>query len=348
MNIPCKFRPLGNGGLPPGYTRVDFLENTGGAFIDTGIIPNNETGLLLDAKPEAVTDTIPFGCRNTDSNETRFYAVRPRRGGPDGRLIANGYGWGGWDIIGNHVPNGARLVRRERTSLNWLNDRSAKCEAGGVLLPVLPFAPTCSMFMFATNINNAASLFFMGKIWEAGISAGAEVKAKFIPALDLNGIPCMFDRVSKQSFINSGSGSFITGVGTVAQLTTLLRNLPSTGGTLTLSLPAEANTPEVAEALQASHDTKGWTLTVHEYRPAAAATYSLRRMRSVVWCRKERAEHGSYVDSTGTRWQVERCAAIFGPHGQDPTAYGYEPFDSVDAATDYWEITPYVETVEPI
>ena len=85
---------MGDGGLPPGYTRVDFLENTGGAFIDTGIIPNNETGLLLDAKPEARKDEIPFGCRNTNSAETRFYAVRPCRGNEVGRLISNGYGWG--------------------------------------------------------------------------------------------------------------------------------------------------------------------------------------------------------------------------------------------------------------
>lgn len=265
MNIPCKFRPLGDGGLPPGYTRVDFLENTGGAFIDTGIIPNNETGLLLDAKPEAANDEIPFGCRNINSAETRFYAMRPRRGSPDGSLIPNGYGWGRWFLIGNKVSNGASLVRRERTSLNWLNDRSAKCEAGCVLLPVLSFAPTCSMFMFAANINNAASLSFMGKIWEAGISEGAELKAKFIPTLDPSGTPCMFDLVARKPFRNVGSGQFVVGM-TLGQVRRLRLPDPTILNELTLSLPWEAEFDEQAQAALHAAADKGWLLTL-QYAP---------------------------------------------------------------------------------
>lgn len=203
------------------------------------------------------------------------------------------------------------------------------------------------MYLFSVNVGGQPNSNFIGCVWAAAISYEKNILRQYVPALDPAGTPCMFDLVSKQPFKNVGSGQFVAGIGTVAQLTILLRNLPATGGALTLSLPAEANTPEVAEALQACHDTKGWTLTVHEYRPAAAATYSLRRVREVVWCRCEQTEHGSYVDSAGTRWQVERCAAIFGALGQNPTAYGYEPFDSVDAATAYWEITPYVETEEP-
>lgn len=182
---------------------------------------------------------------------------------------------------------------------------------------------------------------FNGKKYSWKFIKNGKFVHNLIPALDPTGTPCMYDLVSQQPYSNAGAGQFIAGVDTVAQLTILLRNLPSTGGTLTLSLPAEANTPEVAEALQACHGTKGWTLTVHEYRPAEAATYSLRRVREVVWCSHSPCEHGSYVDNFGTRWQIDRCAAIFGPHGQDPTAYGYTPFDSVEQAAEQWELTPY-------
>ena len=178
-------------------------------------------------------------------------------------------------------------------------------------------------------------------MFELCVSQGVEVKHIFIPALDPNGIPCMFDRVSKQSFGNSGSGSFIAGVGIVAQLTALLSRLPATGGTLTLSLPAEANTPEVSDAMQACHDSKGWTITVHEYRPDTAVTYNLRRVRSMVWLRCEQVEDGAYVAADGTRWQIDRCAAIFGEHGNDPAAYGYAPFDSVEQAAEEWGLAPY-------
>lgn len=33
----------------------------------------------------------------------------------------------------------------------------------------------------------------------------------FIPALDSQGKPCMYDTVTKQSFYNQGSGEFIAG-----------------------------------------------------------------------------------------------------------------------------------------
>ena len=82
---------------------------------------------------------------------------------------------------------------------------------------------------------------------------------------------------------------------------------------------------------------------MHEYRPAAAATYSLRRVRNVVWCRRELSDLGPYVDATGTRWQIDRCAAIFGRLGNDPTAYGYTPFNSFDEAAAHWELQPYVD-----
>ena len=175
------------------------------------------------------------------------------------------------------------------------------------------------------------------KLYEAAIE-----QRNLVPYLAPNGEPCLYDTISKRAFKNSGTGSFIAGVGTVAQLSTLLSHLPATGGALTLSLPAEANTPEVADMLQACHDTKGWTLTVHEYRPAAAATYSLRRVRDCVWCRKIQSPHGNYTDSAGTCWLVECCVAIFGPLGQAPSAYGYEPFDSEKTAVEEWRLSPYI------
>lgn len=167
----------------------------------------------------------------------------------------------------------------------------------------------------------------------------------YVPAIDNAGKPCLYDTILKTPLYNTTSTPFIVGL-TSAQLSTLIKRLPATGGSLTLSLPAEANTPEVADMLQQCHDIKGWTLTVYEYRPAAVATYSLRRVREVVWCRKAQAEHGSYRDDAGTRWQVERCAAIFGTLGNAPAAYGYAPFDSVEQAAEQWQLVPYEDTEE--
>ncbi|MBR2126968.1 MAG: hypothetical protein IJ943_09580 [Akkermansia sp.] len=185
-----------------------------------------------------------------------------------------------------------------------------------------------------------------GRIYEAGISEGASIKSLFIAALDSTGTPCLYDLVIKTALKNSGKGQFVAGVKDAAQLSTVLRKLPDLSGqdmgTLTLSIPAEGNTPEMQELLDTTETQKNWELKTQE-RAAAAATYSLRRVRKVVWVRRVPDKNGSYVDADGERWQTEWCSAIYSPRGNDPTLHGYEPFDSVEQAAEAWGLVPYEE-----
>lgn len=181
------------------------------------------------------------------------------------------------------------------------------------------------------------------KAYRFTASVSGKVERDFIPVLDPNGEPCMFDLVSKQPFRNSGTGQFIVGL-TLSQAAQLGSKLPSTGGNLTISLPEgyEQNERIVESLTQA--ESKGWVLTIQTYAAeTAAATYSLRR----VWVRRELCEHGSYVAADGTRWQVEWCVDVI---GADPESLGYERFRSVEVAAEYWGLTPYVdpetETIE--
>ena len=40
---------------------------------------------------------------------------------------------------------------------------------------------------------------------------GVNLTRDFIPVLDLDGVPCMYDQVTKQMFYNSGTGNFLYG-----------------------------------------------------------------------------------------------------------------------------------------
>lgn len=154
----------------------------------------------------------------------------------------------------------------------------------------------------------------------------------------------MYDLVTRKPFKNAGTGQFVAGVKDSAQLRTVLRKLPDrTGqdmGTLTLSIPAEANTPEMQALLDTTETQKNWELTI-QVRAAEVATYSLRRVRKVVWVRKVPTENGRYVAADGSRCQTEWCSAIYSPLGNDPTLHGYEPFDSVEQAVEAWGLTLY-------
>lgn len=245
---------------------ADFLESAGGSFIDTEIVPTNETGLSLTALPMSDLDTIPFGSRNSNSTASCFYAVRPRRLLANSSLvIANGYGWGTWSLIGpTNIPDGAALIKKEETYLNWFNNRAASSEFGRNWLMSLSFNPEFSMYLFAANISNSAQLYYIGRIWNAAVSVGTQLKANFIPALDSAGAPCMYDTVSGQNFYNANTtgSDFIVGFDTTEKAAISLSKLPvTTDGTLTVSLPAAAqDTDTLVPAAIDIATNRGWTI----------------------------------------------------------------------------------------
>lgn len=323
---------LGGGSdkLPAGYTRLAFLQGTGTQYINTGATGNETSEVLCTFE-------------RTSAASPAIYAAA-KQGVSNNFICA--FAWGNvMETLRFDWFTSQQTVKNVYPGGMVTTVQSAKCVTlNGVQLP-LTFpegafvSPVFVLFSLRAEQNAWTADNIRMSSW--ALKNGGQPVRDMVAALDPTGTPCMYDRVTGTAYRRGGTGQFIAGVGTVAQLSTLLRKLPSTGGELTLSLPAEANTPEVAEQLQACYDTKGWTLTVHEYRPAAAATYSLRRVREVVWCRREQSELGGYVDPTGTRWQIDRCAAIFGALGQDPAEYCYSPFDSVEQAVEFWELEPY-------
>lgn len=252
------------------YIEADFLEGTGTQYIDTRIVPSDETGLRLTALPMSDTDTIPFGSRTSNETESRFYAVRPRRlrTGSVQSLVANGFGWGGWLTIGaSYVQD---VPKKEETYLNWLNARRAISEHAAKYLLPLPFTPELSMYLFAANINNTAQLYYIGRIWAASVSIGTQLKANFIPVIDSSGIPCMRDTVSGQNFYNAntaeGAAPFIVGFETTEKAAISLSKLPvTTAGTLTVSLPAAAEEDNLVDEACRIAESRGWTI-ITQYR----------------------------------------------------------------------------------
>lgn len=326
----------GKNTLPAGYTRLDFLESTGTQHIDLRFKPNNESGIKCEHHTSRAENILLAGSRNGDS---RWLAAIARGG-----AYTDGYGWNEW-IFWDFVDGLRKAIGR----VNFKNDRTASLSYSDGKVSTSQISGTIpqhaiSAYLFAYNFDGVAAMHYKGKVFSAELTQGPDIVCSLIPVLDPTGEPCMFDLVSQQPYLNAGTGQFIAGVKNTAQLRTLLRKLPDrTGqamGTLTLSIPAEANTPELQELLDTTETQKNWELTIQE-RPAEAATYSLRRVRKIVWVRRVPDKNGSYVDADGSRWQAEWCSAIYSPRGNDPTLHGYEPFDSVEQAAEAWCLTPY-------
>lgn len=349
MSIPFKLNPLGRDNVfPTGYTPLYFLQAVQGgksnplSYIN---VPTNVNSFEDDFEfatcHELPTTALLNGAQYQEGVNVSHWSIQWIWANSNWRMFTTveAFDTG----LTNLGPVVLRCKRKRETN--------TMVATVGHMMRELPMSRECLDYAFNVNpmgvfwsantpnpnngfVNN--SYVALGKKWWWKFYINGKLQNDLRPALDASGTPCMYDLVNSTPFYNVGRVPFVAGVETIQHLRRVLDNLPTTGGKLSLSLPAEANTSEIADMLTTASAEKGWTLTVHEYRTTAATTYSLRRVRQVVWCRKQAAEYGCYVDSTGIRWQVERCAAIFGEHGNDPAAYGYAPFDSVEQAAKEW------------
>ena len=98
------------------------------------------------------------------------------------------------------------------SNLNWLNNH--KITLNNKLMGSIPADVTsydcANPILFGSSragtLLNSSRL--NGKIYRARISKNAGITHDLIPALNAEGVPGMFDKVSKQFFVNNGTGSF--------------------------------------------------------------------------------------------------------------------------------------------
>ena len=318
---------LGGGdNLPAGYTRLAFLGTTGSQYINTGIVATSELcGIVTFSFTEKTWQPL-FVASKSGKSWIVFArgTVESRTGvrfdlGSEGIVLS--------PIV--DLSDGAKHTIKKEGANNWVDgvrkqaNKSASFDGGDTV---------------KLGCLTAYGYYFQGKIYSASLYTQEQKLRVFIPSISPSGKPCMYDSVSQKAF--PGTGTFIAGM-TVAQARKL-GQLPA-GTTLTVSLPVGWQEDEGVVNAIAQATANGCVITQAEDwsngGSAASSSFALRR----VWVRKTQDSNGTYVDSDNTRWLVEHCIDVW---GADPETLGYERFRSVDAATDYWELTPFM-TIEP-
>ena len=76
----------------------------------------------------------------------------------------------------------------------------------------LTFTPTKSLYLFSVNDSNSTTLTsggsMCGRIDTFLISEGDQIVRQFVPCLDADGIPCMYELYTGTAYYNQGSGNF--------------------------------------------------------------------------------------------------------------------------------------------
>ena len=195
------------GGLPEGYTAVDYLQSTGTQWIEMGVAPNQNTKAVLKIKINdfnGMNGSSLIGSRTDGNFNDQFFTYLDISG--DGRFLFRMDGQSqaiSWTRINTNKIYTVTLSGTEMKA--ELEDGTAVFSK---TFSVSDFESTVTMALFKSKPLDSG---FQGRIYSCKHYSGDELIQDFAPCLDTGGVPCMFDLVSQKPFYNQGTGSFTWG-----------------------------------------------------------------------------------------------------------------------------------------
>lgn len=250
MNIPCRINPLGLLiSLPAGYTRVEYLESTGTQYCGTDFYPDSGSAITFDFMPVYSPPSLGIWCfANADADKTE--------GGRAFKFCYPDFAEFGDQYY--YIPG---LPKGERQILYMENGRVA-IGSGEILFDKKTFGAGPELTIFRnlrdTTITNI-------RIYQTVLYQAGEKVRNFVSAVDQNGRPCMYDRISQTLQYNRVEGAdFVVGIETQTQLNKLLANLPDrsglNAGELQIRLAANLQNDSNFAALEEAA-SKNWEIT---------------------------------------------------------------------------------------
>lgn len=189
-----------------GMARLEYLESDGHQCIDTGIVPTGTTSFELKiyvaADKATSTGQVPLGARKNINGREWYYQISTFN------IFPNGYIGYGEERIAN-----ANLKFRDINIISFSSGQYSINQSYSYTYDTidLPSEFQNSLYMFCLNSQGSGTLapdYFTGKIYYVKIWDGDNLLRDYIPVLDENGTPAMYDRVSGQLFYNHGTGDF--------------------------------------------------------------------------------------------------------------------------------------------
>ena len=201
------------------YTPLQYLESTGTQWIDTKYIPlsstNFDIGYMYTNGVGTISGQVLFGSRQESSDYPGFlfssYNIPYSEVLNSTSVPRNGY-----VRLGYGVAQATYSLTQNASVFNTL-----KCDSYGYVflngnsvynVPLTRNTPpSISIYMFALHTNQGVTDYAKGRIYYLKLYDNDVLVRDFIPVLDMNGTPCMFDKVEGKFYYNQGTGQFIAG-----------------------------------------------------------------------------------------------------------------------------------------
>lgn len=188
--------------LPDGYTQLEYIQSSGTQYIDTGFIPNQNTRVVVDAKPLNVTQAIYwciFGVR------TNIYFELYKASTSTMKLTF---------LYNLTYSQGFDSVDYAKRQIFEINKNVATVDGNSLTYPVQTFQQTRPLFLLATNNNGVANGIAASQLYSAKIYDNDTIVRDFVPCKNPDGVVGLYDLVNSQFYQNAGTGSFTAGTET--------------------------------------------------------------------------------------------------------------------------------------
>jgi hypothetical protein len=191
-------RAQAQSGLPDGYTALEYIQSSGTQYIDTGRKLTQESDITIDFKivGEIIRNAGIFGSRTSalKNNLALFQSVSPN-------VFA-----GDFSEYQKHRFTTASSLERMKIQMNkngaWANDILKKSWSD-----IADFETPTNGLIFDVGTNNWTNNKAVMRLYSYTNGDAQQL----VPCLDANGVPCLYDLISKTTLYNQGTGSFTWG-----------------------------------------------------------------------------------------------------------------------------------------
>nr|DAJ83553.1 MAG TPA: hypothetical protein [Caudoviricetes sp.] len=189
----------GGESLPDGYTALEYIQSSGTQYIDTGHKLTQDSDITIDFQIIGTLDKNAgiFGSR--ESSTKNNLALFQNYSGASSLTCD-------FSEYLKHRVNIYKTFNRIKIQMNkngvWADDVPRKSWND-----IADFETPTNGLIFDVGTNNWTG----NKVVMRLYSYTDGDAQKFVPCLDANGVPCLYDLISKTTFYNQGSGSFTWG-----------------------------------------------------------------------------------------------------------------------------------------
>ena len=189
------------GGLPSGYTAVNYLQSSGSQYIDTGRKLTQDSDITIDFKivGEINKSAGIFGSRESAS-KNNLTLLR------EFRSVDSSFFSGDFSEYQKHRFTAASSLERTKIRMNksgaWVNDISKTSWSD-----VADFETPTNGLIFDIGNNNWTGNKAVMRLYSYTDGDAQQL----VPCLDANGVPCLYDLIGKTALYNQGAGSFTWG-----------------------------------------------------------------------------------------------------------------------------------------